>query len=161
MLDALTSTFRIMRSFTRRDSAERIRAMREHAAADPQGTLAPWMAAIALWEEGELEEANRLAEVILEQEPDDFRMLVICLDRSIRRNDPEHILTFAQRVASTESPSRRIRRVNAVLSVLLWPLRLLGRGGSSGREAEALDAWAEWAREYVKVYDQTGLPPTF
>ena len=32
---------------------------------------------------------------------------------------------------------------------------------SSGREAEALDAWAEWAREYVKVYDQTGLPPTF
>ena len=128
MLDTFASAIRIVRSFARRSGSDRVGAMRQHAEADPKGMIAPWMAAIAFWEEGEIEEANRLAEAFLEREPCDFRMLVICLDRSIRTGDAERTLAFARRVVQAANPSWRLRRVYLVLSVLLWPLWLLGRG---------------------------------
>jgi hypothetical protein len=159
MLSAMTSTLRIMRSFNLRDSAERIRAMRQHADQDPGGFIAPWMAAIAFWEEGEIEEAHRWAEAILVEQPFDFRMLVICLDWSIRAGDAGRTLAFAQRVVQAENPSRRLRRTSAVTSVLLWPLRLLGRGGSLRQEAETLDKWAQWAKEYVESSAQKSHAP--
>lgn len=154
MSNVIASTLRLIRSFNRHDSAERVRSMRQIAADDPEGILAPWLAAIAFWEEGEIEEARRLAEVILEKEPTDFRMLVICLDWSIRIGDPRRTLAYAERVASVERPTRRMRKINAVLSVLFWPIRLLGYGGGMRHEVKVLDAWSEYAREYVKVHGQ-------
>ena len=142
-----------MRSFGRRDSAERVREMRGHAEANPRGNLAPWMAAVVLWEEGEIEEAHRLAETILEERPSSFRMLVICLDWSIRFGDTERTLALAQRVVQAENPSALLRRAGALLSILDWPLRLIGRGGGGSglrREAEVLDKWVHWARAYIE-----------
>ena len=124
--------------------------MRMHAKEDPRGIIAPWMAAIAFWEEGEVEEAHRLAEAILEEQPLDYRMLLICLDWSIRIGDAEHTLAFAQRVINAENPSRQLRRVHFLASVVLWPLRLLGRGGGLKHEADMLDKWEQAAREYVE-----------
>jgi hypothetical protein len=150
----MASTFRILRNFLRRESAERVRAMRKDAATNPEG-VAPWMAAIALWEEGQIAEAHRMAESLLRNEPADFRMLVICLDWSIRSRDPDRILAFAKRVAEAKNPSRSLRRVHAVVSVLLWPLWLLGYGRELRHEADALDAWDEWARAYVRDHAQS------
>jgi hypothetical protein len=146
----MPSIFQILRSFLHRDSAERVRAMRQLGASNSDGTIAPWMAAIALWEEGEIAEAQRMAESLLQDEPVDFRMLVICLDWSIRSRDPDRILAFAQRLAAAENPSRSLRRTHAVMSVVLWPLWLLGYGRGLRHEADALDAWDEWARAYVR-----------
>lgn len=150
----MASTFQILRNFLRRDSAERVQAMREHAASESDGTIAPWMAAIALWEEGQIAEAHRMAESLLESEPADFRMLVICLDWSIRSRDPDRILAFAKRVAEAENPSRSLRRTHTVVSVVLWPLWLLGYGRALLQEADALDAWGDWAQTYVRDHAQ-------
>lgn len=138
-----------MRSFGRRDSSERLRAMRQHVESDPVGEIAPWVAAIAFWEEGEIEEARRLAESVLEKEPSDFRMLVICLDWSIRIGNPELTLELAKRLVNAKSPSRGLRRFDAVMSVVLWPLRLLGRRDGLKEDADVMDKWAEWAKAHV------------
>jgi hypothetical protein len=159
MPNAFISTVRIMRSFVQRGSAERVRAMRKHVEADPRGNLAPWMAAIALWEEGEIEEAHRLAEAILEEQPSSFRMLVICLDWSIRSGDSERTLALAQRVVQAENSSTLLRWSGALLSVLDWPLRLLGRGSPGRRlrrEADVLDKWVHWAKHCI---ESSARPP--
>ncbi len=153
----MASTFRLLRNFLRRDSAERLQAMREDAAADPEG-VACWMASVALWEEGQIAEAHRMAESLLRSEPADFRMLVICLDWSIRCRDPDRILAFAKLVAEAKNPARSQRRVYAVASIVLWPLWLLGYGRGLLHEADALETWGEWARAYVRdhAHDPSG-----
>lgn len=149
-LDGFASIARILRGFGLRDSSERIRSMRELADSDPGSELAPWVAAIAFWEEGQTEEAKRLADVCLEESPADFRMLVICLDWSIRVGNPELTLSFAKRVVDAKSPSRQLRRVHAVMSVVLWPLRpFLGSRDGLKVDADNLDKWAEWAKAHV------------
>jgi hypothetical protein len=152
----VASTFQTLRNILRRDSTERVQAMRKLAVADPDG-IAPWMAATVLWEEGQIAEAHRMAEPLLQSEPADFRLLVICLDWSIRSRDPDRILSFAKRIVEAKNPSRSLRRIFAVVSVVLWPLWLLGYGRGLIREADALDAWDEWARAYVRDHAQS--PP--
>ncbi len=145
-----------MRSFGLRDRPARVLAMRQHAQQDPKGIFSPWLAAIAFWEEGEAEEANRLAEAILEEQPSDFRMLVICLDWSNRIGDAERTLALARRVVQAKNPSRRLRRLYFLASVLLWPLRLLGfrRDRTLMLEADSFDSWVHWAKKYVESIDQ-------
>jgi hypothetical protein len=155
----MATTVQLIRSFNRNDSAERVRAMREHAHEEPNGILAPWMAAIAFWEEGEIEEARRLAEYQLVDSPKDFRMLVICLDASIRAEDSERTLSYARRVIEAENPAKGIRRVNKVLRILLWPLLLLGYGRGLDHEPDAFEAWEQWARAYVDMRAQGSPAP--
>ena len=137
----MASTFRLLRNFLRRDSAERLQAMREDAAADPEG-VACWMASVALWEEGQIAEAHRMAESLLRSEPADFRMLVICLDWSIRCRDPDRILAFAK-LSSQVATSCVCCRVDRPLALVAARLRSRaatrgGRAGDVGRVGAGL-----------------------
>jgi hypothetical protein len=144
----MLSILRIIRAYGKRESGQRIQALRQEAAAQPQGT-ASYVLAVVLWEEGEIDEANHLAEAFLEESPADFNMLVICLDYQIRANNPSAISEYAHRVAAVRKPST-FRQVASVLArPRTWPARLFGRGQSTPNITEALDEWAQWAQDYV------------
>lgn len=150
-------TLRLMRSFNRR-GADRVAAMRREADTSA-ASMAPWVAAIALWEEGEIDDAHRLAEAYLANEPDDFRMLVICLDWNIRKQDAEQTLSYARRVAAAEQPLQRIRWVHSVLRVVFLPFRWLGLAGIDGvvQDRSTMILWAQWAREHVREHEDASL----
>ena len=154
MASRMLSTFRLMRRFNVSDPEARLQAMREEARSDPGGTGA-WMSALAHWEEGDIVEARRLADSILVNEPHDFRMLVICLDSSIRAGDAVQTREFAQRVASIANPTQSMRRTRVVFGVLGLPLRLVGRGRVNWGEVDVYDQWARWARAHVQVNEGT------
>jgi hypothetical protein len=143
------STLRTLRAVNHRDRADRMRALRELAAAHPSGT-ASWFLAVMLWEERELAEARGLAVAILEQCPTDYYCLVICLDYHIRAGDPEETLAYAKRLAVADKPEGFRPRELSLAKIMLWPYWLLGYGPAARRFTDAMDAWAHWAREYVK-----------
>lgn len=60
-------------------------------------------------------------------------------------------------MVDAKNPARQIRRLNAVMSVFTWPLRLLGRGGGLKQDAETMDQWAEWAKAHVTA-SQRAMP---
>jgi hypothetical protein len=152
------STIRIIRAYGKHDGSDRILALRQEAAKKPHGT-ALYVLANVLWEEGEIAEANQLAEGFLKENPTDFNMLVICLDFQIRANDPTAILELAHRVAAARKPSRLRRMGSIIAAPRTWSARLLGRGRRSRTWAEALDEWADWARDYVNCHSSALVGP--
>jgi hypothetical protein len=154
----MLSTVRIIRGYGKRERSDRILALRQEVAKEPDGA-ALYVLANVLWEEGEIVEANQLAESFLKESPTDFNMLVICLDFQARGNDSKAILDLAHRVAAARKPSR-LRRVGSILAApRTWPARLLGRGRRGRTWSEALDAWADWARDYINSNAPTLVGP--
>jgi hypothetical protein len=144
----MLSTLRIIRAYGKRESRERIQALREEAAVHPKRT-ASYVLAVVLWEEGEIEEANRLAAAFLMEKPTDFNMLVICLDYQISANNPSGILEYAHRVAAARQPSSLRRAASILVRPRTWSARLFGQGEPTQNSTEALDEWAQWAQTYV------------
>jgi len=153
----MLTTLRTIRAFTIKDSGDRIRALREQAARQPRGT-ATYVLAVALWEEGQIEEAHELAMSFLQENPTDFRMLVICLDRHLRAKDDAAALEFARRVAAA-TRIRIFRPVAMAIVILLfpdkWVSREFRRRLSAKSHVDPLDEWARYARDYVELHSRT------
>lgn len=139
---------RTIRAYGIRNGADRIQAFRDEAAKEPGG-LGQWTLAIVLWEEGEIAEANQLAEEFLEESPDDFHMLIICLDFHVRADNPAGILEYATRVIDVRQPSRFRIALSVLVRPRIWRDRLFGRGQINKTPEEILDDWIYWARAYV------------
>lgn len=118
--------------------------------------LARWAHATESWVHGEIAEAHRSAEVGLQTSPDDFDLIRICLDYHIRARDSVQIYEYAKRLLAAKNPAATLRRLYAVVSLVLWPLWLLGyRKGRSATLADNCDNWVAWSRNYVaKHFDQ-------
>lgn len=131
------------------------RALKHEAERNP-GSFARWAHAHKSWMAGEIGPARRSAEVDLQTRPHDFDMLLICLDYHIRARDSAEIYAYAKRLLDAKNPAASIRRTYAALSILLWPLWLLGYKGGRGLKvaAEKYDRWVEWAQDYVAKHDR-------
>lgn len=131
------------------------RALKHEAERNPD-SLARWAHAHKSWIAGEIEAARRSAEVDLQTRPHDFDMLLICLDYHIRARDSAQIYAYAKRLLGAKNPAVSIRRTYAALSILLWPLWLLGykRGRGLKVAAEKYDGWVDWAQDYVAKHDR-------
>jgi hypothetical protein len=86
-------------------------------------------------------------------------MLLICLDYNIRARDSSQIYAFAERLLAAKNITPQIRRVHGVLSVLLWPLWLLGfRFCSTGAaNADSRDRWVSWAKNYLASHPKQAV----
>jgi hypothetical protein len=131
-----------------RELARKIQELGSEALTN-QGELAPWLTAVAAWESGEVAAAFRLAEENLHKEPDDFRMLLICLDYNIKTRDSPQIRSYAERLLKARNPAKWSRRMYYTFCIVLFPLRLLGYGKALKDEADAYDEWIAWAKSYV------------
>jgi hypothetical protein len=145
-----SQSVRVIRLSTRRNPAERRRALAHEAERDPAG-LAGWALAIDLWRRGDISAAYRLAQEVLRARPTDFQMLLICLDYHIRARDSTHVYAFAERLIAARNPAHQMRIVHAVLSLFLWPLWLLGLRSRHNfkNRVDNLDRWVSWAKNYV------------
>jgi len=114
-------------------------------------SLARWAHASESWMHGEIAEARRSAEVALQTSPDDFDLIRICLDYHIRARDSVQMYAYA-----AKNPAPTLRRLYAVMSLVLWPLWLLGsKRGRGAKLADNCDKWVAWSRNYVaKHFDQ-------
>jgi len=153
----MLTAIRAIRASTIRDRDNRIRAVRELAANEPRG-IASYLLTVVLWEEGEIEEAHQLAMGFLEENSSDFDMLVICLDYHIRANDGAATLEFARRVATAER-IRIYRPVASTLAALVvpvkWITRVFKRVPAPTAKTDPMDAWAQYAREYVELHSRS------
>ncbi len=145
----MSESLRALRNLLRRDRAEKLRSLRIDAEKHPNG-IAPFIAATAFWEEGEFVSAYGFAEANLRREPNDFRMLVICLDYHIRARDSVQIKAYAERVLAARRPARLSRISATIQGVLLLPLRALGIGRDPRVTTDAFDAWIAWAKNYLE-----------
>jgi len=138
-----------MNAYFQRDRADRIRALRDEAERRPEG-LGRHLLAVAFWEEGNLDEAFRLAEPLLQETPQNFDLLLICLTFHLKYDNEQQIDAYARRLAVARSPGKLLRTGTVVLNIILFPFRLLGLRPRSHDYADVLDSWSQWAREYVK-----------
>lgn len=138
--------FRVLRLVARHDR----RALRQEAERNPAG-LARWAHASESWTYGEISAARQSAEMELQNTPNDFEMLRVCLDYYIRARDSEQIYAYSKRLLAAKNPAVWLRRLSAVESVLLWPISLLGYNGAYRVKvgADNCDRWVAWARAYV------------
>jgi len=134
-----------------RDQAKKIVALGVQVFPDPKGTT-PYVTAFLAWKSGEVAAAYRLAQEMLRTEPNDFRMLLICLDHHIRARDPEKIKDFAERLLRAKNPARRLRAWYITTDILLLPLRMVGFVRPMTAEADTYDEWVAWAKEYVATH---------
>jgi hypothetical protein len=150
------SLLRVFRSVARHDR----RALKQEAERNPDG-LARWAHATEAWMHGEIAEARRSAELALQTRPEDFELIRICLDYHIRARDSAQIYAYAKRLLAAKNPAATLRRISAVVSIILWPLWLLGyKGGRGGNKyADNCDRWIAWSRDYVAKHSaQFTLP---
>ncbi len=140
--------FRVLRLSFGPNAPLRRRLLAKEAERAPTG-LAAWSLAHDLWREGDVAEAYRLAEKVLQAKPTDFEMLLICLDYHVRARDSTQIYTFAKRLIATKSTAYQMLGLYKALSVFLWPLELLGFGRKLRRRADHSDRWVLWAKKYL------------
>lgn len=140
------SLLRVFRSVARHDR----RALKEEAERNSD-SLARWAHATESWKHGEIAEARRSAEIGLQNHPDDFDLIRICLDYHIRARDSAQIYAYAKRLLAAKNPAATLRCIYAVESIILWPLWSLGYKGGRGvkKGAANYDRWVAWARDYV------------
>ena len=146
----MLSALRAIGAYRQRDGNDRIRRMKLEVERHPDGH-AKYYLAIILWEENDLVEAQQLATPLLEESPEDFYLLAICLSYYLQTGDAPRIDELARRLAVAKNPARFDRVIYPVLNVLLSPLWLFGYRRRTTKYADGLDAWADWAREYVRV----------
>jgi hypothetical protein len=144
----MRATFRVLDAYRVRDNHDRIRALKAEADRDPHGH-GKFFLAIALWEEDDLNGAYELAKPLLEESPEVFDLLAICLAFHLRSGDEREADTYARRLAVAGNPGRSLRFFTSLMNVLTLPLRLAGFGRFSHAYADVLDAWAQWAHDYV------------
>jgi len=147
--ERLLRKLRALRLFARHDACAR-NELKEWAGRNP-ASLAGWSHAHKSWLAGDIAAARRSAEMVLQTRPHDFDMLLICLDYHIRARDSAQIYAYAKRLFDAKNPAAAIRRAQAALSILLWPLWLLGYKGGRGLKvaAETYDGWVEVAKYHV------------
>ena len=145
----LRQKLRALRLFARHDPYAR-KELKEWAVRKP-ASLAGWSYAQKLWLAGEVAAARQSAEVVLQTRPHDFDMLLICLDYHIGARDSVQVDAYAKRLLAAKNPAAAIRRTYAAVSIVLWPLWLMGYKGGRGLKvaAEKYDRWVEWAKYYV------------
>ncbi len=136
-----------------RDQAKRIVALGAQALSNPSGTT-PYVTAFLAWKSGEVAAAYSLAKELLVKDPNDFRMLLICLDHHIRARDSDNIKAFAQRLLESQNPSGRLRIWYFATDILLSPLRIFGIGKRMAPEADTYDEWVAWAKKYVATHPE-------
>lgn len=138
------SLLRVFRSLLRHDR----HALKQEAERNPDG-LARWAHATESWFHGEIAEARRSAEIDLQTRPDDFDLIRICLDYHIRARDSAQIYAYAKRLLAAKNPAATLRRISAVVSIILCPLWLLGYRDRGRKYADNCDMWVAWSRDYV------------
>jgi hypothetical protein len=122
--------------------------------------VAHHVAATTFWEHGDLATAYRFAERALRDEPDAFRMLVICIDYYQQAGDLPRTYELAKRLLAARNPARSTRRITPLISPLFWVF-----GPTRGRrwlrtnleEADTFDEWVRWAQGYVKAYEDGAI----
>jgi hypothetical protein len=131
-----------------REQAKKIQALGSKAL-DSTDNMAPYITAILAWESGEVSAAYRLAEECLVNQPDDFRLLLICVDYHLKNRDTAQTKSYAERLLQAKNPARRSRVLYYLFCVILFPLRLMGYGRTLKNEADVYEEWVAWARDYV------------
>ena len=155
---SLVKLFRVIPVLFRRDRASRLAMLDAIANANPRNALASFLAAYEAWCLGKHALARRHARRAVVLFPDLAALLVILLAESAYGPDRRQTYRDARRLLTAPPSPGSARRVANVGARLL----LAAKGRTTGnvdKGDEVIEAWRNWARDYVRDYEASASAP--